>query len=73
MIGAGEIAKMKDRMYLVNCARGGIYAEQALYEALVSGKIAGAGLDVYSASRPGPSSDEAAGAGECDCHAAHRR
>jgi D-3-phosphoglycerate dehydrogenase / 2-oxoglutarate reductase len=52
MIGACEIAKMKDRVYLVNCARGGIYDEQALYEALVSGKVAGAGLDVYSCEPP---------------------
>jgi D-3-phosphoglycerate dehydrogenase len=52
MIGACEIGKMKDRVYLINCARGGIYDEQALYEALVSGKIAGAGLDVYSCEPP---------------------
>ena len=52
MIGAGEIAKMKDRVYLVNCARGGIYDEQALYDALVSGKVAGAGIDVYSSEPP---------------------
>ena len=52
MIGACEIAKMKDRVYLINCARGGIYAEPALYEALVSGKVAGAGIDVYSSEPP---------------------
>jgi D-3-phosphoglycerate dehydrogenase / 2-oxoglutarate reductase len=52
MIGAAEIGKMKDRVYLINCARGGIYNEQALYEALVSGKVAGAGIDVYSSEPP---------------------
>src|SRR5512136_1042625 len=53
MIGAREIAQMKDRVILINCARGGIYDEQALYAALVSGKAAGAGLDVYSREPPG--------------------
>jgi D-3-phosphoglycerate dehydrogenase len=52
MIGAREIAKMKDRVLLINCARGGIYAEQALYDGLVSGKIAGAAIDVYSVEPP---------------------
>lgn len=52
MIGAREIARMKDGVYLINCARGGIYDEQALYEALVSGKVAGAGIDVYSSEPP---------------------
>jgi len=52
MIGAAEISKMKDRVYLINCARGGIYAEQALYDALVSDKVAGAGIDVYSSEPP---------------------
>jgi D-3-phosphoglycerate dehydrogenase len=52
MIGAREIAKMKDRVLLINCARGGIFDEPALYEGLVSGKIAGAAIDVYSAEPP---------------------
>src|SRR6056297_2698772 len=47
LIGADEIAKMKDGVYLVNCARGGVVDENALLEALESGKIAGAGIDVY--------------------------
>ena len=52
MIGADEIAQMKDRVYLINCARGGIYDEQALYDALVAGKVAAAGMDVYSNEPP---------------------
>jgi D-3-phosphoglycerate dehydrogenase len=40
-------AKMKDGVYIVNCGRGGTLDEDALYDALVSGKVAGAALDVY--------------------------
>jgi len=47
MINAQTIAKMKDRVYIINCARGGIIDEDALYDALVSGKVGGAALDVY--------------------------
>ena len=47
MIGAAEIAKMKDGVIVLNIARGGIYDEQALADALNSGKIAGAAIDVY--------------------------
>jgi len=39
--------KMKKGVYIINCARGGIIDEEALYEALVSGKVAGAALDVF--------------------------
>jgi len=48
MIGAKEIAKMKDGVVLINCARGGLYDEEALVEGLKSGKIAMAGIDVFS-------------------------
>ena len=52
MIGAGEIARMKDGVRLINCARGGIMDEAALLEGLAGGKIAGLGIDVYSVEPP---------------------
>ena len=47
MINAERIAKMKDGAIIINAARGGIVDEEALYEALKSGKLYGAALDVY--------------------------
>jgi D-3-phosphoglycerate dehydrogenase len=47
MINAAAFAKMKPGARVLNCARGGIINEADLYEALKSGKIAGAALDVY--------------------------
>lgn len=52
MIGAAEFAKMKDGVRIVNCARGGIINETALYDALTSGKVAGAALDVFAEEPP---------------------
>lgn len=46
-IGAQEFAMMKDGVYLINTARGGVVCEKALLEALNSGKVAGAGIDVF--------------------------
>lgn len=48
IIGKDEIAKMKDGVRLINVARGGLYDELALEEGLKSGKIAYAGIDVFS-------------------------
>jgi len=53
MIGAAEMAKLKPNAILVNCARGGIYEERALADALNSGRIAGAAVDVYEKEPPG--------------------
>lgn len=47
MLNAEAFAKMKDGVYIINCARGGVVDEDALYDALVSGKVAGAALDVF--------------------------
>jgi len=47
MIGEAEIAKMKDGVVLINCARGDLYNEDALYNGLKSGKVRFAGIDVF--------------------------
>ncbi|WP_028551514.1 phosphoglycerate dehydrogenase [Paenibacillus sp. UNC451MF] len=46
-IGADQLKLMKESAYLINAARGGIVEENALYEALTKGTIAGAALDVF--------------------------
>ncbi len=48
MIGAEQIALMKESAYIVNIARGGIIDEDAMIEALSENRIAGAGLDVFT-------------------------
>jgi D-3-phosphoglycerate dehydrogenase len=48
IIDEEQIAKMKDGVILINCARGGLYNEDALYNNLKSGKIAMAGIDVFN-------------------------
>src|SRR5699024_150428 len=45
MINADAFKKMKDGVRIINCARGGIIDEDALYDAIESGKVAGAALD----------------------------
>jgi D-3-phosphoglycerate dehydrogenase len=52
LFGAQEFARMKKGVRLVNCARGGIYDEQALAEAIKSGQVAGAAIDVYPTEPP---------------------
>ncbi len=48
IIGEAEIAKCKTGVRIVNAARGGLVDEKALYDGLVSGKVAAAGLDVLN-------------------------
>jgi len=52
MISDDQLALMKDTAYIVNVARGGLIDEDALYRALTSGAIAGAGLDVFVSEPP---------------------
>ena len=47
LIGARELALMKPTAVLVNCSRGKVLDERALYEALASRRIRAAGLDVF--------------------------
>ena len=46
-INADTFARMKKGVFIINCARGGIINEKDLYDALTSGKVAGAALDVF--------------------------
>jgi D-3-phosphoglycerate dehydrogenase len=52
MIGKAQFDKMKTRVRVINCARGGIVDEAALYDALTSGKVAGAAVDVFAEEPP---------------------
>ncbi|NMB40953.1 MAG: phosphoglycerate dehydrogenase [Firmicutes bacterium] len=52
LIGAAEFSKMKDGVRIINCARGGLIDEEALYKAIVDGKVAGAALDVFEEEPP---------------------
>ncbi len=54
MINKEAIAQMKDGVMIINCARGGIVDEDALYEGLTLGKVAGAALDVFAQEPPSP-------------------
>ena len=47
IISAAAFEKMKDGVFIINCARGGLVNEKDLFDALQSGKVAGAALDVF--------------------------
>jgi len=48
LIGAKELAKVKPTARIINCARGGIIDEEALFNAVEDGKLAGAAVDVFT-------------------------
>src|SRR5712691_470612 len=54
MIGKEAFAKMKKGVRVINCARGGLVDESALYDAIESGTVAGAALDVFTEEPPSP-------------------
>ncbi|TFJ94828.1 glutathione peroxidase [Platysternon megacephalum] len=58
VLGAEEIATMKDGVYLINTARGGLIEHEALIKALDEGKVAGAALDVFP-TEPVPADQDA--------------
>lgn len=59
MIGPNELSQMKPTAYVLNVARGGVYDEEALLEALEKGTIAGAGIDVFTSEPPSEGSSAA--------------
>ena len=52
IIDAAAIARMRRGVRIINCARGGLMVETALVEALGSGQVAGAALDVFETEPP---------------------
>lgn len=52
ILGAAEFEKAKKGLVVVNCARGGVVDEEALYDALKSGKVFAAGIDVFEKEPP---------------------
>ena len=47
ILDTSAFAKMKDGVRIINCARGGTIDEEALYQAIIDGKVAGSALDVF--------------------------
>jgi D-3-phosphoglycerate dehydrogenase len=55
IVGAEALNLMKSTSYLINCARGGLVDEEALYKALAGSRLAGAATDVFLREPPDPS------------------
>ncbi|MDP6771592.1 MAG: phosphoglycerate dehydrogenase, partial [Anaerolineales bacterium] len=53
LIGDDQLRKMKPSVRVINAARGGLINEDALYQAIITGKIAGAAIDVFEKEPPG--------------------
>ena len=53
LLNASSFGKMKNGVRIINCARGGLIDEAALYQAILNGKVAGAALDVFEKEPPG--------------------
>lgn len=54
LLNAKTLAQVKEGVRIINCARGEIINEKALYEAIKSGRVAGAALDVFEVEPPSP-------------------
>jgi D-3-phosphoglycerate dehydrogenase len=52
LLSTKEFARMKNGVRIIDCSRGGVIDQEALYNALVSGKVAGAALDVFEEEPP---------------------
>jgi D-3-phosphoglycerate dehydrogenase len=52
LLNAAAFAQMKTSVRIINCARGGLIDEEALYQAIKNGKVAGAALDVFAQEPP---------------------
>jgi D-3-phosphoglycerate dehydrogenase len=52
MLSTKEFGLMKKGVMLIDCSRGGVVDQEALYQAIVSGKVAGAALDVFEEEPP---------------------
>ena len=72
LIGSAELAALPGHAFVINAARGGIVDEAALHDALTSGKIAGAALDVFE-EEPPPEDHPLFATRQCDPHPAQGR